>query len=166
MAHTLKRDRKERTKKSVRRKRTITSAASENTAQVIKAKIAVGKISASGHAEVGLTQRYQEYIYTKLSEDEEEHRKQKSELAQLKNAIRQKYSDLKRLTNALPSGRHALTFTIQNHTIKAPSEERSPLDPLANHLTIRISSISSSAVRKEKRRSPWTLQRLPPLSQA
>jgi hypothetical protein len=84
---------KNNAQKLVLRKRTKTPAASKEMTMRIEAENAVGNIHASSGAEVNVVQRV--FKYTPLSEDEQEARKQKSQLKRLQEAIQQKCEDWK-----------------------------------------------------------------------
>src|SRR5258706_3323951 len=82
--------------KPARRKPRLAPADVESS-QTINGENGVGKIDARGDAQVKITQKT---IFTQLSEDEETRRKQESELKELQNAVRQKYTEMKLLFNA------------------------------------------------------------------
>jgi hypothetical protein len=84
---------KNNAKKLVLRKRTKTPAAGKQMTMRIDAENAVGNIRASSGAEVNVIQRV--FKYTPLSDDQQEARKQKSQLKRLQEAIQQKREDWK-----------------------------------------------------------------------
>ena len=99
------------TNKTVVRKTRATSGHANDSQSrwTVKGKNAVGKIDARGKAKVTIHQSIEEY--TPLSQDEEKRRKQKSELKDLENAIRRKFTDWKRLTSApLPENGNPYLF--------------------------------------------------------
>jgi conflict system STAND superfamily ATPase len=93
MALTSKR--KNTPKKPIVRKRTENPDASKELSLQIKAENAVGNIHASSGSEVKVYQRVVKY--TPLSEDEQERKRQKTQLKGLKDAIQQKLDDLNEL---------------------------------------------------------------------
>jgi hypothetical protein len=92
---TLKLKRKNTPKKPIVRNRTEKPDASKEPSLQIKAENAVGNIHASSGAEVKVFQRVVKY--TSLSEDEQERKRQKTQLKGLKDAIQQKLYDLNEL---------------------------------------------------------------------
>lgn len=84
---------KNNAQKLVLRKRTKIPAAGKEIPMRIDAENAVGSIRASSGAEVNVIQRV--FKYTPLSDDEQEARKQKSQLKRLQEAIQQKREDWK-----------------------------------------------------------------------
>jgi hypothetical protein len=104
MARSASNPKKDPVNKPVRRKPSLTSQNPADSQWTIKGKNVVGSIEARDQAKVTFNQNINEY--TPLSEDEEKRRKQKSELRDLENAIRRKFTDWGRLINAplSPSG--------------------------------------------------------------
>lgn len=84
---------KDNAQKPAQRRRTKTPAAGKDPPIQIDAENAVGNIHASSGAEVNVIQRV--FKYTPLSDDEQEARKQKSQLKKLQEAIQQKREDWK-----------------------------------------------------------------------
>ena len=96
-------------KKPVRRRSKPVSPPAPDSGWTIKGKNTVGKVEARGKAQVTINQSIREY--TPLSQDEEKRRKQKSELKDLENAIRRKFTDWRRLVEApLPAHGNPFLF--------------------------------------------------------
>lgn len=95
-------------KKPILRKGTKEPAVEKGLSMQIKAENAIGNIQAASGAEVTVSQTVK---YTQLSEDEQERRKQKTQLNELKQSIQQKLDDLKRAVKSpLPVGGNPYLF--------------------------------------------------------
>ncbi|MBI5352665.1 MAG: hypothetical protein HZB50_08530 [Chloroflexi bacterium] len=82
-------------KKASQRKPKRKATVNKVSKQTIKGQNVVGGINARGHAKISINQK----IFTQLSKDEEKRGEQEAELKELKNAIKQKYADIKRRVN-------------------------------------------------------------------
>lgn len=94
MAQSKSKDQKDNVPKRAGRKPRNEAPVAATPSTIIEGENVIGSIDARGKAVVNVNQNY-----TPLSEDEEERQKQQSELRDLENAIRRKFSDWKRLVS-------------------------------------------------------------------